>query len=280
MSETVDIRRELFRRAFRGFPWGVALVYLVFVTENAFAVPAPSGGNLLVVPAAMAEAYGSPVTAALVQMLWSGLLGAALGTAEVPFLLERGTILWSGVHVLVTAAVFLLTGWRCRWFPDISMWDTWWMVLLFLLLGYVVRWAVRFLGWQADLRAMRRAAGLDPDPEEPPGKAMVPYLLLAAGAEILAPLALIFASPLNFWALAGLVYPYIVLPFFCFVSTSSLASRFRRRWLAYPLVCMAMILPTVFIMYNSSALFFVGIAGVTSLAGGLTGTVLRRLKKS
>jgi hypothetical protein len=136
------------------------------------------------------------------------------------------------------------------------------------------------LGWQADLRAMRRAAGLDPDPEEPPGKAMVPYLLLAAGAEILAPLALIFASPLNFWALAGLVYPYIVLPFFCFVSTSSLASRFRRRWLAYPLVCMAMILPTVFIMYNSSALFFVGIAGVTSLAGGLTGTVLRRLKKS
>ena len=275
-----EVRREFLRRAKAGFPWGIALVYLVFVLGNAFTIPRPEGGNLLVVPAAMAEAYGSPVTAALVQMLWSGLLGAALGTAEVPFLLERGTILWSGVHVLVTAAVFLLTGWRCRWFPDISMWDTWWMVLLFLLLGYVVRWAVRFLGWQADLRAMRRAAGLDPDPEEPPGKAMVPYLLLAAGAEILAPLALIFASPLNFWALAGLVYPYIVLPFFCFVSTSSLASRFRRRWLAYPLVCMAMILPTVFIMYNSSALFFVGIAGVTSLAGGLTGTVLRRLKKS
>lgn len=279
MSEAVDIRRELFRRAFRGFPWGVALVYLVFVTENAFAVPAPSGGNLLVVPAAMAEAYGSPVTAALVQMLWSGLLGAALGTAEVPFLLERGTLLWSGVHVLVTAAVFFLTGWQCRWFPGISMWDTWWMVLLFLLLCYVVRWAVRFLGWQADLRAMRRSAGLDPDPEEPPGRAMVPYLLLAAGAEILAPLALIFASPLNFWALAGLVYPYIVLPFFCFVSTSSLASRFRRRWLVYPLVCMAMILPTVFIMYNSSALFFVGVAGVTSLAGGLLGAVLGRRKK-
>lgn len=275
-----EVLREILRRAFRGFPWGVALVYLVFVTENAFAVPAPSGGNLLVVPQAMAEAYGSPVTAALVQMLWSGLLGAALGTAEVPFLLERGTLLWSGVHILVTAAVFLLTGWRCRWFPDISMWDTWWMVLLFLLLGYVVRWAVRFLGWQADLRAMRRAAGLDPDPEEPPGRAMIPYLLLAAGAEILAPLALIFASPLNFWALAGLVYPYIVLPFFCFVSASSLAARFRRRWLAYPPVCMVMILPTVFIMYNRSALFFVGVAGAASLAGGLTGTLLRRLKKN
>ena len=54
MSETVSIRREIFRRAARGFPWGVALVYLVFVTENAFAVPAPSGGNLLGVPEAMA----------------------------------------------------------------------------------------------------------------------------------------------------------------------------------------------------------------------------------
>lgn len=274
-----EVLREILRRAFRGFPWGVALVYLVFVTENAFAVPAPSGGNLLVVPEAMAEAYGSPVTAALVQMLWSGLLGAALGTAEVPFLLERRTLLWSGAHVLVTAVVFFLMGWQCKWFPDIRMWDTWWMVLLFLLLGYVVRWAVRFLGWQADLRAMRRAAGLDPDPVEPPGKAITPYLLLAAGMEILAPLALVFASPLNFWALAGLVYPYIVLPFFCFLSTSSLASRFRRWWLIYPPVCMLMILPTVFIMYNSSALFFVGIAGVTSLAGGLVGTVLRRLKK-
>ena len=278
MSKT-EVLREILRQAFRGFPWGVALVYLVFVTENAFAVPSPSGGNLLVVPEAMAEAYGSPVTAALVQMLWSGLLGAALGTAEVPFLLERRTLLWSGVHVLVTAAVFFLTGWQCKWFPDIGMWDTSWMVLLFLLLAYLVRWALRFLGGQADLRAMRRAAGLDPDPVEAPGKALTPYLLLAAGMELVAPLALIFASPLNFWALAGLVYPYIVLPFFCFLSTSSLASRFRRWWLGYTPVCMVMILPTVLIMYNSSALFFVGVAGVTSLAGGLTGTVLRRLKK-
>ena len=107
-----EIRRELLRRAKQGFPWGVVLVYLVFVLGNAFTIPGPEGGRLLVVSQAMAEAYGSPVTAALLQLLWSGLLGAALGTAGVPFLLERGTLLWSGLHFLGTAAVFSLAGWQ------------------------------------------------------------------------------------------------------------------------------------------------------------------------
>ena len=79
-----EVRREFLRRAKAGFPWGIALVYLVFVLGNAFTIPRPEGGNLLVVPGAMAEAYGSPVAAALAQFFWSGLLGAALNTMEVP----------------------------------------------------------------------------------------------------------------------------------------------------------------------------------------------------
>lgn len=278
MSETVSIRREIFRRAARGFPWGVALVYLVFVLENAFSIPAPSGGTLLVVSEAMAEACGSPVTAALVQMLWSGLLGAALGTAGIPFLLERGTILCSGAHFLVTAAVFSLAGWQCRWFPDAGMWDTWRGLLLYLLLCYALLWSIRFLGWLADVQALRRAAGLDP--AEPSGKTFVPYLVLAAAVEILVPTATLFANPLDFWVLAGLIYPYIILPFFCFLSASSLAARLRRWWLAYPPACMAFTLPSVFLIYNSSALFFTCVAGIAALTGGLLGMALRKRKKT
>ena len=102
MSGT-EVRREFLRRAKAGFPWGIALVYLMFLLGNAFAIPRPEGGSLLVVSEAMAEAYGSPVTAALAQFFWSGLLGAALNTMEAPFLLERRTLLWSGAHFLGTA---------------------------------------------------------------------------------------------------------------------------------------------------------------------------------
>ena len=45
-----EVRREFLRRAKAGFPWGIALVYLVFVLGNAFTIPRPEGGNLLVVP--------------------------------------------------------------------------------------------------------------------------------------------------------------------------------------------------------------------------------------
>ena len=137
-----EVRREFLRRAKAGFPWGIALVYLVFVLGNAFTIPRPEGGNLLVVPGAMAEAYGSPVAAALAQFFWSGLLGAALNTMEVPFLLERRTLLWSGAHFLGTAAVFSLAGWRCRWFPTR---ESWLCLLGLLLLLYVLKWSVRFL---------------------------------------------------------------------------------------------------------------------------------------
>lgn len=274
MSETVRIRREMFRRAARGFPWGAALVYLVFVTGNAFSIPAPAGGRLLVVSEAMAEAYGSPVTAALVQFFWSGLLGAALNTMEVPFLLERRTLLWSGAHFLVTAAVFSLAGRRCRWFP---IRESWLCLLGLLLLLYVLKWSVRFLEWQGDLRAMRKASGLSAS--EPPWKTLLPYLLLAAAVELLLPPGLRAVDARDFPVLTGIFYPFLVLPLFCFFSACPLGTRLRRWWLVYPAACMALTLPGVFLLYNDTALFQVWAAGLPALAGGLLGAALRKWKK-
>ena len=75
MTERREIIRELARRAAVGFPRGVALVYLIFLLGGLFAFPAPESG-VSVVTAAMAEKWGNPITAALVQVVWSGLLGA------------------------------------------------------------------------------------------------------------------------------------------------------------------------------------------------------------
>ncbi len=274
MSGEVSIRRELFRRAARGFPWGVALVYLVFVTENAFSIPAPAGGNLLMVSEAMAEACGSPVTAALIQMLWSGLLGAALGTAGIPFLLEGRTLLWSGVHMSVTAAVFSLAGWRCRWFP---IWESWLFLLGILALCYLLLWAVRYIGWRQDLLALRRAAGLPLDG----GGRSLPYPLLAAAVELALPWLLRCMDPADVPVLTGIFYPFLILPLFCFFSALSLGR--RKPWPrvpGYAAWCAALTLPNVFLLYNYTASFQACAAGAAALSGGLLGMALGKLKKT
>lgn len=275
MTERGEIFRELARRAAVGFPWGVALVYLVFLLGGLFAFPAPEGG-VPVVTAAMAERWSNPVTAALVQAVWSGLLGAVLETAEVPFRLERRTALWSGVHFLLTAAVFSLAGWQCRWFPYR---ETWLCLLGLLLLCYLLMWAVRYVGWHQDLRAIRKGVGLPEEPERPNWRKALPYALLAAGVELLLPWLLRLLDARDVPVLTGIFYPFLVLPLFCFFSGWSLAKRCRRLWLTYPVLCGALTLPCVFLLYNSIALFQVWAAAIAALAGGLLGALWKKLGK-
>ena len=271
MTERREIIRELARHAAIGFPRGVALVYLIFLLGGLFAFPAPEGG-VPVVTAAMAEHWGNPVTAALVQVGWSGLLGAVLETAEVPFRLERRTALWSGVHFLLTAVVFSLAGWQCRWFPYR---ETWLCLLGLLLLCYLLMWAVRYVGWQQDLRAIRKGVGLPEEPERPDWRKALPYALLAAAVELL-PWLLRLVDARDVPVLTGIFYPFLILPLFCFFSGVSLAKRCRRLWLAYPLLCGILTLPCVFLLYNVSALFQVWVAVIAALAGGLLGVFLRK----
>ena len=275
MTERGEIFRELARRAAVGFPWGVALVYLVFLLGGLFAFPAPEGG-VPVVTAAMAERWSNPVTAALVQAVWSGLLGAVLETAEVPFRLERRTALWSGVHFLLTAAVFSLAGWQCRWFPYR---ETWLCLLGLLLLCYLLMWAVRYVGWREDVRAIRKGVGLPEEPERPNWRKALPYALLAAGVELLLPWLPRLLDARDVPVLTGIFYPFLVLPLFCFFSGWSLAKRCRRLWLTYPVLCGALTLPCVFLLYNSSALFQVWAAAIAALAGGLLGALWKKLGK-
>ena len=276
MTEHREIIRELARRAAVGFPRGVALVYLVFLLGSLFAFPAPEGG-VPVVTAALAERWGNPVTAALVQFLWSGLLGAVLETAEVPFRLERRTALWSGVHFLLTAAVFSLAGRQCGWSPHR---ETWLCLPGLLLLCYLLMWAVRYVGWRQDFRAIRKGMGLPEKPEQPPLRKALPYAALAAGVELFLPWLLRLVDARDVPVLTGIFYPFLILPLFCFFSGWSLSKRCRRLWLAYPVLCGVLTIPCVFLLYNSSALFQVWVAIIAALFGGLPGVFLRKKKEN
>ena len=276
MTERGEISRELVRRAAIGFPFGAALVYLVFLLGGLFGFPAPEGTAVPVVTAAMAERWGSPITAALVQFFWSGLLGAVLETAEVPFRLERRTALWSGVHFLLTAAVFSLAGWQCRWFPYR---ESWLCLLGLLLLCYLLMWAVRYVGWRQDLRAIRKGVGLPEEPERPDWRKALPYALLAAAVELLLPWLLRLVDARDVPVLTGIFYPFLILPLFCFFSGWSLVKRCRLLWLAYPVLCGILTLPCVFLLYNSSALFQVWVAAIAALTGGLLGALREKIRK-
>lgn len=276
MTERREIIRELGRRAAIGFPLGVAAVYLIFLLGGLFAFPVPEGTAVSVVTAAMAEHWGNPVTAALMQFCWSGLLGAVVSMAEVPFRLEQRTALWSGIHFLLTAAVFSLAGWQCRWFPYL---ESWLCLLGLLLLCYLLMWAVRYVGWRQDLRAIRKGVGLPEEPERPDWRKALPYALLAAAVELLLPWLLRLVDARDVPVLTGIFYPFLILPLFCFFSGWSLVKRCRLLWLAYPVLCGILTLPCMFLLYNSSALFQVWVAAIAALTGGLLGALREKIRK-
>ena len=276
MTERREVFRELVRRAAIGFPCGAAAVYLVFLLGGLFSFPAPEGAAVPIVTAAMAERWGNPITAALVQFFWSGLLGAVLETAEIPFRLESRTAPWSLIHFLLTAAVFSLAGWQCCWFP---FRETWLCLLGLLLLCYLLMWAVRYVGWRQDLRAIRKGVGLPEKPERPDWRKALPYALRAATVELLLPWFLRALDARDVPVLTWLFYPHLILPLFCFFSGMSLAKRCRRLWLGYPVLCGVLTLPCVFLLYNSSALFQIWATAIAALTGGSIGALRKKIRK-
>ena len=305
-------RRELIRRWAIGFPWGAAGVYLIFLLGNLFTIPAPANGMIWVVSDTLSSRWGSPVTAALVQFLWSGALGAMLSMAGLPFLAERRTLLWSGLHLLLTALVFSLAGWRCGWFPYP---ETWMLLLGLLLLCYLLMWVIHWIGWRQDLRLLRLSAGLPLDgagnshkkdgacledstatrnlpkksqenssalPEEQPvspGRRLASYLLLAAAVELLLPWLLRAVDAPDVPVLTGLFYPFLILPLFAFFSARAAGKRCSWPWtLLYAVLCGLLTVPNVFLLYNDTALFQFWTAGIAALLGGLLGCLRRKIK--
>lgn len=280
MTERQSLLPKIFQKAATGFPIGVMTVYLICLLGGVYSVQ--SGGyGVQVVTAAMAELWGNPVAAALVQFLWSGLLGAVLWTAGMPFQAERRVVLWSGLHFLATAAVFSLAGWQCRWF---LYWESWLCLLGILLVLYLLLWGIRYIGWRQDVQAIRLSIGLTkaekaPRPEPVSLQAILPYLMLAAAVELTLPPLLRSIDAQDVPVLTGIFYPFLILPLFCFFSALAMGKRFRFRWVVfYGVLCALLTLPHIFWLYNVSALFQVYVAGIAVFLGGGLAVVISKIR--
>lgn len=204
------------------------------------------------------------------------LLGAEVGVATLPFAGE-GRIL-----VLRTLAHFALTAGTMALWAGLTFDPAGAALLVFLLaVVYVLVWLGRWVGWYAELDAIRAKLGLSPGPSPMKWRETLPYLPFAALLCLLLPLALRLFDGGYVPVLSGLLYPYILLPAGAFCSALSLG---RRRGFCplYPAACVLGILvfiPLARLFSNMYDWPLVTIALACSLAGDLAGAALRRVRK-
>ena len=209
--------------------------------------------------------------AALGLLLWCAF-GAEVGIATLPFAddgpaLVRRTLLHFAVMAVTLSAWFLL-----NFGPRELLFS-----LLLLTLIYLLVWLGRWVGWYAEVAAIRERLGLSPGPSPLKWKETLPYAPFALFLCFLLPAVLSLFDAPDVPVLTGLVYLYLLLPVGSFCSGLSLA---RRQGFCplYPLLCALCLLAAVGLVYNASALPFCAVALCAALLGELIVWLTRRSK--
>lgn len=205
-------------------------------------------------------------------------LGAAAGVATLPFADSgRELVVRSLVHFAVTAALWSLLLGACFGVRGPMAWLVW---LGALALLYALIWLGRWVGWYAEVAAIREKLGLAPGPSLFHWRETLPYVGFASLLCLALPLAL---QPLEEHQLPilSVLYAWLLLPAGGAVSGLSLG---RRHGLCplYPAACGLFMLVFALIARLCSDIslgILVPIAAVSALAGDLTGAARHRMKR-
>lgn len=239
-----------------------------------------SAGAPLIVRQSVLDGTGWPwQTLLALELALAFAFGASVGLAVPPMEGEgRAVAVRTAAHLLASSALYLGLCAAC------GLWPTVWGRLVLLgvyWFAYAVVWLLRYLVWRSELDRIRQGLGLAPKPAASGVFHLRPlraYLLLAAAVELgLPPLLRLVDAP-DVPVLTGLLYPFLLLPFFCLATGWSVGRRFGVS-LSYPIACGALTVPWVFLLYNSSALFQTWTALALALAGNLLGALLKRRKE-
>lgn len=224
----------------------------------------------------MVQMFGSFWAAFAVQMLLGAILGAVIGISSLPFAEDgKSLVLQSLLHFSATAISFGALLWGCRWITEFRFVLVW-IALLAVL--YLLIWLVRWIGWWKEVRQIRALLGLTPGASPLHWKEILPYfpfLLLVCnimpGVVMWIDLTFVVDVPI----FSGILYPMIALPIIGFCSGYSLGRRQGMCWL-YSVMGGLLYVPTVYIVYNSSAMFHCFMLAVPAMAGVLFGWVVWR----
>lgn len=268
-----DTKRQWLIRILAGGLLGLAVYTLIgFVTQPG----ALFGGTLSYDVRDFTFCFNSRVPeglgAALSLLLWF-LLGAEVGVATLPFADSgRALVIRSLIHYAVTAAT--VSAWAVLNFGTVQL--PFFLITLTCL--YLLVWLGRWVGWYAEVAALREKLGLAPGPSLFHWRETLPYAGFALVLCDVLPLLLRLFDARDFPVLTGVLLPYLLLPVGGFASGLSLG---RRHGLCplYPIVCGLFYLPTVFLLTNSSALFHCAIVLAAALAGNLAGAARHKAKK-
>lgn len=265
-----DDRRGALTRSFLGGLLGVAgYLLLSFLTQPG----ALFGGSLKL---AFTFCYNSRVPEALGALLGFLLwfcLGAETGLATLPFADGgRALVVRTLAHFLVMAAT--LSAWVLLNFRAAEL--PWFLSLLAAV--YALIWLGRWVGWYAEVAAIRERLGLAPGPSPLKWRESLPYLIFALLLCLGLPAVLSLFDAADVPVLRALFFPYLLLPVGSFFSGVSLG---RRQGFCplYPAACTLFSLAAVLLIYNTTALFLCGVALGFSLTGSLLGAALRRRKE-
>ena len=275
--------RKLHRRMAAGALLGAVLVPLAVYLVGSLMVPEEGAamgslwvGAARVVTPAMARDFGSVGLAALVQSLLGALFGGVVAMAAMPFADDgRELVLRSLGHFVLTAGTFSLLLWTCRWVERFRF-VLLWVGLLAVL--YAIIWLGRWVGWYVEVIQLRELLGLDPGPSPLKWRETAPYLPFVLLVCVALPLLLRGVEKLfgvDVPVLTGLILPYLLLPVAGAFSGVSLGKR-QGVCPLYPVMCFVCYLPTVFLLYNSSAIFHCWMIAIPALMGNVLGWLYRR----
>ena len=221
---------------------------------------------------------GSAPLALVIQLALYFLLGAAAGVSTLPFADDGPTLLLRSLaHFALTAGLLTLTctllGWAWSWQAMAAY-------LVLLAAVYLLIWLGRWVGWYAEVSAIREKLGLDPGPSPLKWRETLPYLPFALLLCLALPMALRLLDAADVPVLSGLLYPYLLLPVGGFFSGLSLGKR-QGLCLLYPVLCALcalVFIPLARLVSNMADWPLLPIAAGFSLAGVLAGAALRRIR--
>lgn len=207
----------------------------------------------------------------LVSFALFALFGAELGIATLPFAgTGQALVKRTLAHFLTMAATVAL------WVGLNAGSERVLLPLVLLAVFYALIWLGRWVGWYAEVAAIREKLGLAPGPSPLKWKETLPYVPAALTLCLGVPWVLRQLEGSGIPLLSGAIYAQVLLPIGCLASGMSLG---RRRGFCplYPVVCTAAMAAAVFLVYNYTVLLlFCAITFAASLLGVAAGAYPRK----